>query len=819
MVKPIAASEASEQVPKSTEPKPPQHSAIATPTEYNDMVIDPRLHSTPAMEITSPTPQIYSTDVPGEPGLTGISGFDGFVQYNDRIGSPGLNYQDILTWDDLSMDMNRNSSFTAVPPETMHLVYPYQGDVSSGSDISSTSTQHQLSTPHTRSCSMSLFGDLDMEDVPPSKQTKQSFCNVAPEVQEALATELAWPLARCNPLIFSDSCPRIPVVHLESLGQNSKHEHAWDSLDLESDQVLSAPDFIDVKPINLGARDILHAITQGFLHRAVKTHRGGFANKCQNGQDLSPANFSSLLLPPINVLEHFLQKYTRNLSKYYSLDAGGRIDPNKLIHGNHTSTLLVLLMISQGASMSRSAEARCLSAGLREICRISLSDIIEQDIELCADPTVLRCALLFTMLGAWSGNKWHMDIVMGQRGMYLTMLKHAGMLEPPDISVPRLSMSSNVDVQWRAWVAAETQSRLVYDWVLLDQEISLFHDTPTILSISELQALLPHPNPSLFSASSAHSWSTLFSSSSASHIPTSLHGLFQDFVHDNFFHYSASLMPLTLRLLLHPIQSLLYQVRQLLTCFSDVLSTPRSSTQTLTKASTLTHLEEVQSLLQKWYKLHLSLPPSVFGSADDSTKATNLILYHLISLNAYTSFPLLERLARRAPATLAAANPYWDLSLQHKKCIFDSSSALFHAGQILRLVTLSDSRDHRLPWAPLAVYRASLVVWFDVLAMSDPNFPPPTAQGPIVVINESVADDAALMGWLCKGVGVPVLRGRDGSMCRLQAPEVVLEACIGFVGGMDEGQNGTGEGLADGIVRKLRMLQGNWHNTGGLPVP
>lgn len=341
----------------------------------------------------------------------------------------------------------------------------------------------------------------------------------------------------------------------------------------------------------------------------------------------------------------------------------------------------------------------------------------------------------------------------------------------------------------------------------------------TILSISELQALLPHPNPSLFYASSAHAWSTLLSSSSTSHIPTSLHDLFQDFLHDNLFHHSASLTPLTLRLLLHPIQSLLYQVRQLLTCFSGLLSTRSSSTRTLTKASTLTHLEEVQSLLQKWYNLHLSLPLSVSGSADDSAKTTNLILYHLICLNAHTSFPSLERLAHRSPATLATTNPYWDLSLQHQKCIFDSRSALFHAGQILRLVTLSNSPDSWPPWASLAVYRASLVLWFDVLAMSDPSFPRPTAEGPIVVINESTADDAALMGWLWKGGMVPVLRSRDGSMCRLQAPEVVLEACIGFVGGVDDGGNGTGERLADRIVSKLRMLQGNWHGARGLPGP
>ncbi|KFZ12479.1 hypothetical protein V501_04217 [Pseudogymnoascus sp. VKM F-4519 (FW-2642)] len=818
MVKAIATSEASKQAPESTEPKPPQHSAIATPLENNDMVIDPRLHSAPAMEIASPTPQIYSTSTSGEPGSTRIGGFDGFVQYNDGIASPVLNYQDPLTWDDLSMDMNFYGNLTSVPPENMHPVYSAQGDTSSGSDISSSSIQYQPSISHTRSCSISSVGDVDMGNVPPSKRAKLSYRAVAPGVQEPLATEQAWPLARCNPPTFSDSCPRTTIVHLERLGQISKHERAWDSLDLEPDLAMSASDFINVEPINSGTRDTLNAITLGFLYRALKTRQGGFTNKCQNDHYLSPANFSSRLLPPTNMLEYFLLKYTLNLSKYYSLDARGRIDPNELIHGNHTSTLLILLMIGQGASMSRSTEARCLSAGLTEICRILLFDIIEQDIELSADLTVLRCALLFTMLGSWSGDKWHMDIAMGQRGMYLTMLKRAGMLDPQDISVPRLGGSSNVDAQWRAWVEAETRSRLVYDWVLLDQEISLFHDMSTILSISELHALLPHPSPYLFSASSVHAWSTLLSSSSTSHIRTSLHELFQDFLHDHL-QYSASLTPLTLRLLLHPIQSLLYEVRQLLTCFSEVLSTRRSSTRTPTKASTLIRLEEVQSLLQKWYNLHLSLPPSVSGSAHDSTKTTNLILYHLISLNAHTSFTSLERLARRAPATLATANPHWDLSLQHKKCIFDSFSALFHAGQILRLVTLFDSLDRTPPWASLAVYRASLILWFDVLATSDPSFQLRTAEGPIVVINESMADDAALMCWLLKREGLPVLRGRDGSMCKLQNPEVVLETCIRFVGGMDEGGNQRGGRLADGIVRKLRTLKGNWHGAGGLHGP
>lgn len=326
--------------------------------------------------------------------------------------------------------------------------------------------------------------------------------------------------------------------------------------------------------------------------------------------------------------------------------------------------------------------------------------------------------------------------------------------------------------------------------------------------------LLPHPNTSLFASSSAQAWWALLSSYSTSFIPTSLHNLFQDFLDDNLSHHYAPLTPLTMRLLLHPIQSILYQVRQVLTCFSDVLSPRHSSTRTLTKASTLARLEEVQSLLQKWYNLHHSIPPAVFAS--DSARTTNLILYHLISLNAHTSFPSLERLARHVPATLATATLYWDLSLQHHKCIFDSNSAIFHAGQILRLVSLCPSPDCRPPWASLAVYRAGLVLWFDVLAKSDPSFPQQMAWGPTVVINESTPDDTVLMDWLWKGGSVPVLRDRDGRVCRLQSPDVVLEACIGFVGGVDEGGNGTGGRLADGIARKLRMLKGNWHGSRGL---
>ena len=92
-----------------------------------------------------------------------------------------------------------------------------------------------------------------------------------------------------------------------------------------------------------------------------------------------------------------------------------------MIASSQAANLLFLLMIAQGASVVSSEEARTLSAGLIETCRISLFDIIEKNVEMCADSTIHRCSLLFTLLGAWSGDKWLMDIAMGQRGMYISV--------------------------------------------------------------------------------------------------------------------------------------------------------------------------------------------------------------------------------------------------------------------------------------------------------------------------------------------------------------------------------------------------------------
>jgi len=229
---------------------------------------------------------------------------------------------------------------------------------------------------------------------------------------------------------------------------------AWD----EGDFVLG--DYLAVTPIQEMPRDKLLAITQTFLHKALEIH---LEDNTQRPSEKSPRGLVSnfLILPPAKVLEYFLRSYINGFERYYPLTSKGTLNANEIMLGynDKASSLLLLLMIAQGAMTTPSVESRWLTGGLTEACRISLFDLIEKNVMMASDPMVLHSALLFTAQAAWSGDKWHMDIAMGQRGMYFAMLRHAGILEPHSMMPNNITQASSVDQLWNQWVAQESRSR------------------------------------------------------------------------------------------------------------------------------------------------------------------------------------------------------------------------------------------------------------------------------------------------------------------------------------------------------------------------
>ena len=241
-----------------------------------------------------------------------------------------------------------------------------------------------------------------------------------PELDIVIAAEEAWPFVRCNPRIFSGACPRTAIVHLQELQNISRLDEAWSSLNHQMSpiEIVSEDQKFTIVPLMTTTRDKIIAFAQSFLLKALRTHHSGINSGYLN----SGSGGIFFTLPPSNVLENLLRGSVRSLSPYYSLLYGATLDPNELMLDNDSSTLLFLLMLAQGATHFPKAEARFLAAGLTETCRISLFDVIEKNVELSADPLVLKSALLLTILCAWGGDAWHIKMAMGgQRGMYLAV--------------------------------------------------------------------------------------------------------------------------------------------------------------------------------------------------------------------------------------------------------------------------------------------------------------------------------------------------------------------------------------------------------------
>lgn len=344
---------------------------------------------------------------------------------------------------------------------------------------------------------------------------------------------------------------------------------------------------------------------------------------------------------------------------------------------------------------------------------------------------------------------------------------------------------------------------------MVDQELSLFYDTAPVLSITELATPTP-ASEDLWLAKDATEWlvaiqqqsfistdwlhSTSNSPAGPPLITPSLCDLFQDMLHDNVDRRHGQLSPLQIKLLLHPLQSLLCHLRQVLSCFSDDLGS-RRGTRTVSKASTLLRLEEVQSLLQKWYDLC-----ALYVKDDPISPVTgaSLVLYNLICLNAVTSFPEIERLARKE----AFDGSSWELSFRYKRCIYQPREALFHCGQVIRLIC-SMSRESRPHWWSAAIYRATMILWVDSMLRMDPNAQR-IEKGQIFAIDAVTPEHPSVASYICGGDGIPVLT-KAGGYTELHRPDKVLSHCIALL------DTGVAMRISDGIKRKLQTLYKNWN--------
>jgi hypothetical protein len=346
-----------------------------------------------------------------------------------------------------------------------------------------------------------------------------------------------------------------------------------------------------------------------------------------------------------------------------------------------------------------------------------------------------------------------------------------------------------------------TLTRIAYSWVIVDQELSLFSDTAPLLNVVNLQAPMPS-SEYLWEARSADEWALRYQEVLKDKLldGLSLRDLFTHFVEGNLSTSNAKLSPLQLRLLLHPLQTLVCQLRQFLSCLPD--SRRQSLGTSISKVAIKARLEEISTLLRQWYGFTERCIDGE-GKACLTTRA-NLIMYHLICLNTRTSLGFIEQFARGEVQCVGVRHASLWLNTH---CLEDAEQVNFHCGQILRLVN-SIPANQRPAWWAGAVYRTAIIAWATSMANSGARKSidtTPEGDKPFI-IDALCPEHPSIEQYLRYKEGMPMLSTRDGTLVGMNDPTSVLQHFISIL------EDDLSMRATEGITRKLQSLLNRWRN-------
>ncbi|KIV91822.1 hypothetical protein PV10_06319 [Exophiala mesophila] len=590
-----------------------------------------------------------------------------------------------------------------------------------------------------------------------------------------------WTMGKCIPHSKTVTTPS-DASDIFDLDSSYNDAVLWSqSIDQFRSQTFQQFELITHVPLTETTREWMLVVIQNFLSITLEAYGvkmktqplRGSANSAKRTPDLY------LFLPHKNYIHRWLDVFLASYDPFYPMIPTLTLNPNSLATSSNErgATLLLLLMIASGSMLDPSPKARRFSRALFEICRHALADIFANDSAAYKSSLNLQCAFLFSIGGAFSGWSTYMNLVVGQKNLYLATMRQANFFSsPPAFSTHLPCHTLDLDALWRAWVDRETAIRLTYCWIIADQEISLFYDAPLCLALSDLNVLLPC-DEKLWLAPCAAKWMERLGELGISSVEAAaamLEGP-QPTLRDLLVRLSATragatatvIHPSHLRLLLYPLQLLVVELRQFWALFGSENDNPTFPLPLLQTSSSL-RAEELERLLHRWMDLAESVQPE--GVRSVALMKSTMILYHLVFLNLLTSLTSLEAIAR-GEGHLSAANNV-------SRWLRGPEPILVHCGQVLSL-TADIDKKLRPNWWAAAIYRVAITMWAygasggggDEQHMSQQH-------APEIVLNTTNYRDRLISDYLRTHSGRPYLRNRVGNLVSLSDTAGVLQVCI-----------------------------------------
>lgn len=234
-----------------------------------------------------------------------------------------------------------------------------------------------------------------------------------------------WNICQCTPPP-SDTAPirsGESIAHLrENLGGSTltcgRHDQ-WRQQNFLSEE------FFQRVPLSESARERLLVITQTFfrwaseLYNLNSRHARQGISLHQRVTRRNPIDF--LLLPPTPVLHSCLERFLTSFEPYYPLVSEMTLDVNCLVteSSDNMPPLLLSLMTTYGMMRDEDPKGQRLAAGMIELCKVALTNLVERETEMPRSNLTFHCAMLCIFEAAFSGDKYLMDFSQGQKYIYL----------------------------------------------------------------------------------------------------------------------------------------------------------------------------------------------------------------------------------------------------------------------------------------------------------------------------------------------------------------------------------------------------------------
>ncbi|KAH7134969.1 major facilitator superfamily domain-containing protein [Dendryphion nanum] len=345
---------------------------------------------------------------------------------------------------------------------------------------------------------------------------------------------------------------------------------------------------------------------------------------------------------------------------------------------------LLAIIIAGGAVSTPDIPLRKLGFALHEAARSGQARTFETDNSSIRDLQSLQNFFLQLEIGIWSGISRKMEIAESFLQPLVTMIRRGGRFRVSmwkEITPTLADEGHALEEKWTHWIYQETYLRLVYRVFKHDRQSSMALLKPPLISYSEMQLPLPHPDE-LWHANTATVWKELYISSftmATKKRPTPADCLL-DLDHFQDHEYSSPAY-------LYMIWGMIWEYRQM---SSFCVATPLQSNNSLILPS---RHQELTKLLEDF---------RISNSAKDTSVTSELMF---INLNAHLQdIQLFAGIEGQEEARRVYPN------LKEWVVTPSARQALWHAGQILRAAKTLP-KGHLRDFNAIAVYQAGLILW------------------------------------------------------------------------------------------------------------